>query len=76
MRINERDAHNEWNLIERRSQEGEPRIPLNIITIENVGDRYARTSWDYVFLSRSPGYVPSYADHLVAQISKCIKFEP
>jgi len=76
MRIESPDLMNEGNLIERRKPVGEPRVPLNIITIENIGDRYSNTSWDYVFLSRSPGYVPSYADHLVDQISKYIQSGP
>ena len=76
MRIESLDLMSEGNLIQLRKPVGEPRVPLNIITIENVGNRYSSTSWDYVFLSRSPGYVPSYADHLVDPISKYIKSEP
>ena len=76
MQIESFDLMNEGNLIERRKPVGEPRVPLNIITIENIGDRYSNTSWDYVFLSRSPGYVPSYADHLVGQIGKYIQSGP
>lgn len=57
-----------WNMMEVRKPIGEPRIPFNIITVESVGTRYSHASWDYVFVSHSPGYVPSYADHLLALI--------
>lgn len=57
-----------WNIMDVRKPIGEPRIPFNIITIESVGIRYSQASWDYVFLSHSPGYVPSSADHLLELI--------
>jgi hypothetical protein len=41
---------------------GEPRIPLRIIAHDSVRDRYKGVTWDYVFLSHSPGYTPSSAD--------------
>lgn len=57
-----------WNIFEERKPIGEPRVPFNIITVESVGTRYSDAKWDYVFLSHSPGYVPSDADHLLDHI--------
>ena len=62
-----------WNTMEERKPIGEPRVPFNIVTLENLGTRYANTSWDFVFLSHSPGYVPSYADHLLNLIARYIR---
>lgn len=61
-----------WDIMEERKSIGEPTVPFNIVSLENVGARYSDTKWDYVFLSHSPGYVPSYADHLLEQIGKYI----
>lgn len=58
-----------WEIMDERKSIGEPRIPFRIIPIESIGARYSKTNWDYVFLSHSPGYVPSYADHLLKQIA-------
>lgn len=44
---------------------GEPRIPLHIIAHDSLGDRYKGVTWDYVFLSHSPGYTPTSADALL-----------
>lgn len=51
---------------------GEPTIPLNIITIEKLSNRYSKMKWDYIFLTHSPGYVPSSADYLLQQIGNFI----
>lgn len=61
-----------WDIMEERKSIGEPTVPFNIVSLENVGARYSDTKWDYVFLSHSPGYVPSYADHLLEQIGEYI----
>ena len=72
MRIPRRDTMTDWNIMEERRPIGEPRTPFNIVTLENIGTKYLETSWDYVFLSHSPGYVPSYADPLLDVIRKYI----
>jgi hypothetical protein len=61
----------DWFRIRRRSV-GEPRIPLNIIAASSVGKRYWGQSWNYVYLSHSPGYTPTSADALIPVISKHI----
>ena len=48
---------------------GEPKIPFNIISWDSVGNRYQGTTWDYVYLSLSPQYVPKEADTLIPVIS-------
>lgn len=55
-----------------RKSIGEPRIPFNIIAQDSVGGRYETEPWDYVFLSHSPGYVPSTADTLLPVIADYI----
>jgi hypothetical protein len=62
-----------WDPIEKRKPIGEPRIPFNILPVETLDDRYSKIKWDYVFLSHSPGYVPSYADHLLRHIGRYIR---
>jgi hypothetical protein len=52
---------------------GEPIVPLNIITTESIGKRFADREWDFVFLSHSPGYVPSFADHLLSVVGSYIE---
>lgn len=76
MQTPEWDYTSSWDTLDVRKPIGEPRIPFNIITIESLGDRYSETSWDYVFLSHSPGYVPSYADHLLKVIGRFITERP
>ena len=61
-----------WEPMEVRRPIGEPRIPFSVITVESLGARYANTNWNYVFLSHSPGYVPSYADHLLDVVGNYI----
>jgi uncharacterized protein UPF0489 len=61
-----------WEPMDVRRSVGEPVIPFNIITVENLGARYENTKWDYVFVSHSPGYVPSYADHLLHVVGNYI----
>ena len=56
-----------------RTKRGEPTIPFNILTIENLGVRYSNTKWDYIFLSHSPGYVPISADPLLELIGGYVK---
>jgi hypothetical protein len=55
-----------------RKSVGEPTIPFNIIAERSVGRRYEGKQWDYVFLSHSPGYVPSVADGLLPIIGAYI----
>lgn len=58
-------------LNDRRSV-GEPKIPFNIVAQDSVANRYEKVKWDYVFLSHSPGYVPTTADVLLPIISAYI----
>ena len=67
------DRTSTWNIMEERKPIGEPTVPFNIVSLENIGFRYSNTKWDYVFLSHSPGYVPSSADHLLTQIGEYIR---
>ena len=55
-----------------RKSVGEPRIPFNIIGQQSAIGRYEGQTWDYVFLSQSPGYTPTSADALVPVISAYI----
>jgi UPF0489 domain len=55
-----------------RRKIGEPRISLNIVSDDCVGARYSGQLWDYVFLSRSPGYTPKSADSLIPIIAQYI----
>lgn len=59
-------------LINRRSI-GEPKIPFNIVEQNAVKRRYEKVKWDYVFLSHSPGYVPTTSDALLPIISAYIQ---
>lgn len=50
----------------------EPKIPLHLLAHDSVRGRYDGQNWDYVFLSHSPGYVPTAADALLPVISAYI----
>lgn len=60
------------NFLTVRQQVGEPVVPFHLLNAEAVGARYAKTKWDFVFLSHSPGYVPASADPLLDVIAKRI----
>lgn len=55
-----------------RTDIGEPIVPFHLLDAQSVGERYAKTEWDYVFLSHSPGYVPEAADLLLDVIASRI----
>jgi hypothetical protein len=56
-----------------RKSVGEPSVPFSILDGKNLGGRYSAYSWDFVFLSRSPGYVPTSGDELLPGIRAYIK---
>ncbi|MDA0831934.1 MAG: UPF0489 family protein [Planctomycetota bacterium] len=58
---------------EKRRRIGEPIIPLQILDRRAVGDIHKDVSWDFVFLSHSPGYTPSNADSLIPIFERYIK---
>lgn len=60
------------DILKSRRSIGEPKIPFNIVPQNSVAHRYERVKWDYVFLSHSPGYVPTTADALLPIISAYI----
>jgi hypothetical protein len=51
---------------------GEPAIAFNIIGQDAAAPRYRTQTWDFIFLSHSPGYVPTSADALLPVISAYI----
>jgi hypothetical protein len=51
---------------------GEPAIPFNVIAQQSAYGRYDGQIWDYVFLSHSPGYVPTSADTPIPVIADYI----
>lgn len=57
----------QWkNLIEARGLV----VPFKVVHVDAHSDLGlgCLSSWDYVFLSHSPGYVPSYANHLLERL--------
>jgi hypothetical protein len=55
-----------------RKSVGEPRIPLHVIAQQSAAGRYEGRKWDYVYLSRSPGYTPTKSDALIPVIAEYI----
>lgn len=51
---------------------GEPKVPFNIISYKSLFNRYRDVHWDFVFLSQSPGYVPTSGDALIPVIESYI----
>ncbi len=44
---------------------GEPKIPFEIKNIESLSNNVSGSKWDYIYLSKSPGYTPESADYLI-----------
>ena len=70
--IEEDVRHFRRDFLSFRKSIGEPKVPFNIIGQEAARGRYSGQQWDYVFLSHSPGYVPTEADALIPVISEYI----
>ncbi|MFY9328199.1 MAG: UPF0489 family protein [Georgfuchsia sp.] len=60
------------DFIEYRTCINEPAVPFCILDGRNIGERYAAMDWDFIFLSHSPGYVPTSGDFLLKVISPYI----
>lgn len=49
---------------------GEPVVPFDIISEEDIGNRYSGFEWDLIFLTQSPGYTSESADLLLDVIEE------